>query len=199
MSDELLVDRAQCGDALATELLIKKYHHLVRIKTKKYFLVGADREDILQEGAIGLYKAILDFRREKLSTFRTFAEICIKRQVIRAIKAAVRQKHVPLNSYISYDTPIPGGDSDQTLLDVISTVQVTDPEELVIKEDVSRAIRGRILKNLSTLEHRVLIAHLEGKSCHETATELHRPVKAVDNALQRVKHKLERRLTVADA
>ena len=135
---------------------------------KKYFLVGADREDILQEGAIGLYKAILDFRREKLSTFRTFAEICIKRQVIMTIKAAVRQKHVLLNSYISYDTPVPGGDSDQTLLDVISAVRVTDPEELAIKRGVSRAIRERILKNLSTLEYRVLVATWRGSPARDS-------------------------------
>jgi len=194
MGDEQLVDCAKGGDEFAAEYLINKYRNFVRVKAKAYFLIGADREDIIQEGMIGLYKAIRDFRREKLSSFRAFAELCITRQIITAIKTATRQKHIPLNSYISLNKPIYDEDSDRTLLDVISSIKVSDPEELVINQEASQTMRERIRKNLSDLECRVLTAYLEGKSYQEMATELHRHVKSIDNALQRVKRKLERNL-----
>lgn len=192
--DEELVDCAKGGDDRAAEFLIGKYRNFVRVKAKAYFLIGADREDIIQEGMIGLYKAIRDFRRDKLSSFRAFAELCITRQIITAIKTATRQKHIPLNSYISLNKPIYDEDSDRTLLDVISSLKVSDPEELVINQEASATMRERIRKNLSELECRVLTAYLEGKSYQEMANELHRHVKSIDNALQRVKRKLERNL-----
>ena len=192
--DEELVDFAKSGDDRAAEFLISKYRNFVRVKAKAYFLIGADREDIIQEGMIGLYKAIRDFRRDKLSSFRAFAELCITRQIITAIKTATRQKHIPLNSYISLNKPIYDEDSDRTLLDVISSIKVSDPEELVINQEASATMRERIRKNLSELECRVLTAYLEGKSYQEMANELNRHVKSIDNALQRVKRKLERDL-----
>jgi RNA polymerase sporulation-specific sigma factor len=194
MLDEELVETAKDGDDRASEFLINKYRNFVRVKAKAYFLIGADREDIIQEGMIGLYKAIRDFRRDKLSSFRAFAELCITRQIITAIKTATRQKHIPLNSYISLNKPIYDDDSDRTLLDVIGGMKVSDPEELVINEEASARMRARIRRNLSDLEHRVLSAYLEGKSYQEMANELHRHVKSIDNALQRVKRKLERNL-----
>jgi RNA polymerase sporulation-specific sigma factor len=194
MLDEDLVERARRGDDRAAEYLINKYRNFVRVKAKAYFLIGADREDIIQEGMIGLYKAIRDFRREKLTSFRAFAELCITRQIITAIKTATRQKHIPLNSYISLNKPIYDEDSDRTLLDVISSIKVSDPEELVIDQEASATMRDQIKKNLSELEHKVLTAYLEGKSYQEMANELNRHVKSIDNALQRVKRKLERNL-----
>ncbi|MDR5695597.1 MAG: RNA polymerase sporulation sigma factor SigH [Armatimonadota bacterium] len=194
MLDEDLVERARRGDDRAAEYLINKYRNFVRVKAKSYFLIGADREDIIQEGMIGLYKAIRDFRREKLTSFRAFAELCITRQIITAIKTATRQKHIPLNSYISLNKPIYDEDSDRTLLDVISSIKVSDPEELVIDQEASATMRDQIKKNLSELEHKVLTAYLEGKSYQEMANELNRHVKSIDNALQRVKRKLERNL-----
>ncbi|MDR7556085.1 MAG: RNA polymerase sporulation sigma factor SigH [Armatimonadota bacterium] len=194
LADEDLVDYAKSGDDRAAEFLIGKYRNFVRVKAKAYFLIGADREDIIQEGMIGLYKAIRDFRRDKLSSFRAFAELCITRQIITAIKTATRQKHIPLNSYISLNKPIYDEDSDRTLLDVISSIKVSDPEELVINQEASATMRERIRKNLSELECKVLTAYLEGKSYQEMANELNRHVKSIDNALQRVKRKLERNL-----
>jgi RNA polymerase sporulation-specific sigma factor len=193
------VDHAKGGDDRAAEFLITKYRNFVRVKAKAYFLIGADREDIIQEGMIGLYKAIRDFRRDKLSSFRAFAELCITRQIITAIKTATRQKHIPLNSYISLNKPIYDEDSDRTLLDVISSMKVSDPEELVINQEASATMRERIRKNLSELECKVLTAYLEGKSYQEMANELNRHVKSIDNALQRVKRKLERNLEGEDA
>ena len=194
MLDESIVEAAKEGDTAALEYLINKYKNFVRAKARSYFLIGADREDIIQEGMIGLYKAIRDFRRDKLSSFRAFAELCITRQIITAIKTATRQKHIPLNSYISLNKPIYDEDSDRTLLDVISSIKVADPEELVINQEASASMRERIRKNLSELECKVLTAYLEGKSYQEMANELQRHVKSIDNALQRVKRKLERNL-----
>jgi len=198
MLDEDLVEAAKAGDDRASEFLIQKYRNFVRVKAKAYFLIGADREDIIQEGMIGLYKAIRDFRRDKLSSFRAFAELCITRQIITAIKTATRQKHLPLNSYVSLNKPIYDEDSDRTLLDVIGGLKVADPEELVINREASARMRQRIRQNLSELEHRVLNLYLDGKSYQEMANELQRHVKSIDNALQRVKRKLEKNLEQDD-
>ena len=130
--DEDLVAIAKTGDNLAMEYLLNKYKNFVRIKAKSYFLIGADREDIIQEGMIGLYKAVRDFKADKLSSFRAFAELCITRQIITAIKTATRQKHIPLNQYISLNKPIYDEDSERTLLDVMASQKTSDPEELVV-------------------------------------------------------------------
>jgi len=192
--DEDIVEIAQAGDDVAQEYLINKYKNFVRAKARSYFLIGADREDIIQEGMIGLYKAIRDFRCDKLSSFRAFAELCITRQIITAIKTATRQKHIPLNSYVSLNKPIYDEDSDRTLLDVISGSKITDPEELIISQEEFGDIGEKMGEILSSLEWKVLMSYLEGKSYQEIAVDLKRHVKSIDNALQRVKRKLERYL-----
>ncbi|NLM25422.1 MAG: RNA polymerase sporulation sigma factor SigH [Firmicutes bacterium] len=198
MSDEDIVELARNSDDLALEFLINKYRNFVRAKARSYFLIGADREDIIQEGMIGLYKAIRDFRADKLASFRAFAELCITRQIITAIKTATRQKHIPLNSYVSLNKPIYDEESDRTLLDIISGTKVTDPEELVISQEEFDDIESKMSEFLSDLEWRVLMYYLEGKSYQEIADDLCRHVKSVDNALQRVKRKLERYLEKRD-
>ncbi|MCG0277094.1 MAG: RNA polymerase sporulation sigma factor SigH [Thermanaeromonas sp.] len=194
MGDEEVVTLAQGGDDVAQEYLINKYRNFVRAKARAYFLVGADREDIIQEGMIGLYKAIRDFRGDKLSSFRAFAELCITRQIITAIKTATRQKHIPLNSYVSLNKPVYDEDSDRTLLDVISGSSIADPEELIISREEFDNIEEKMGEILSSLEWQVLMSYLEGKSYQEIAVDLKRHVKSIDNALQRVKRKLERYL-----
>ena len=134
-----LIELVHQGDSEVLDYLIQKYRNFVRAKARTYFFIGADKEDIVQEGMIGLYKAIRDFRGDKLSSFKAFAELCITRQIITAIKTATRQKHIPLNSYVSLDKPIYDDESDRTLMDVISGAKVLDPEELIInKEEFDR-------------------------------------------------------------
>ena len=189
MTDEEVVVLAQNGDGQALAYLLNKYKNFVRSKARSYFLIGADHEDIVQEGMIGLYKAIRDFQPSRLASFRSFAELCVKRQIITAIKAATRQKHVPLNSYVSLNKPLYDEESDRTLLDVIEG-RVTNPEDLYIsQEDLSR-IQNQISEVLSDLERQVLEAFMDGKSYQEIAELLGRHVKSIDNALQRVKRKL---------
>lgn len=194
MLDEDIVNEAREGNGEALEFLIHKYRNFVRAKARSYFLIGADREDIIQEGMIGLYKAIRDFRNDKLASFRAFAELCITRQIITAIKTATRQKHIPLNSYISLNKPIYEEDSDRTLMDVISTTRISDPEEMVIHREEFGDIEEKMGEILSDLEWKVLMSYLDGRSYQEIAVELKRHVKSIDNALQRVKRKLERYL-----
>lgn len=198
MVDEEVVELAKAGDDAAAEYLINKYKNFVRAKARSYFLIGADREDIVQEGMIGLYKAIRDFRPDKLSSFRAFAELCITRQIITAIKTATRQKHIPLNSYVSLNKPIYDEDSDRTLLDVISGTKVTDPEELIISREEFDDIEEKMGELLSSLEWKVLMSYLDGKSYQEIAVDLKRHVKSIDNALQRVKRKIEKYLEKRD-
>lgn len=194
MQDEEVVDIARAGSVLAQEYLINKYRSFVRAKARAYFLIGADREDIIQEGMIGLYKAIRDFRCDRLASFKAFAELCITRQIITAIKTATRQKHIPLNSYVSLNRPIYDEDSDRTLLDIMPGTQVLDPEELIISTEEVGSMENKISEILSDLEWQVLNSYLDGKSYVEIAGDLHRHVKSIDNALQRVKRKLERYL-----
>jgi len=190
--DEELVFKAKEGDKKVEEYLIQKYQSFVKSKAKSYFLIGADKEDIYQEGMIGLYKAIRDFKPDKLSSFKAFAELCITRQIITAIKTATRQKHIPLNTYVSLNKPIYDEESDRTLLDILSGVKVTDPEELVISAEEVSHIEHEIGEVLSGLEMEVLMAYLDGKSYQEIACDLDRHSKSIDNALQRVKRKLEK-------
>lgn len=198
LADEVIVEIAKDGDVDALEYLIRKYKNFVRVKARSYFLIGADREDIIQEGMIGLYKAIRDYRPDKLASFRAFAELCITRQIITAIKTATRQKHIPLNSYISLNKPIYDEESDRTLLDVISGHKITDPEELVISREELVHIEEKIGEILSSLEWSVLTLYLQGRSYQEIAYDLDRHVKSIDNALQRVKRKLEKYLEERD-
>ena len=190
MTDEQVVILAQETDGPALEYLLNKYKNFVRTKARSYFLIGADHEDIVQEGMIGLYKAIRDYRAEKLSSFRAFAELCVTRQIITAIKTATRQKHIPLNSYISLNKPIYEEDSDRTLLDVITEEGMSNPEEMIIDREDLSVIEGKIGQMLSDLEKEVLVRYMEGKSYVEIAEEMGRHVKSIDNALQRIKRKL---------
>ncbi|MDP5276864.1 RNA polymerase sporulation sigma factor SigH [Chengkuizengella axinellae] len=197
-TDEEIVESVREGDNIALEYLINKYKNFVRAKARSYFLIGADREDIIQEGMIGLYKSIRDFRGDKLASFKAFAELCITRQIITAIKTATRQKHIPLNSYISLDKPIYDEESDRTLLDVICGSRVTDPEELMINKEEFSGLEDKMGEILSELERKVLMLYLDGRSYQDIAHDLDRHIKSIDNALQRVKRKLERYLEVRE-
>ena len=194
MADEEIVLLCREGDSVAVEYLLNKYKNFVRSKARSYFLIGADHEDIVQEGMIGLYKAIRDFRPEKLSSFRAFAELCITRQIITAIKTATRQKHIPLNIYVSLNKPLYDDESDRTLMDVCAEGHGANPEEMLISQEDLAGIHKRIDEVLSGLEQEVLAAYLAGKSYQEIADNLGRHVKSIDNALQRVKRKLEKYL-----
>jgi RNA polymerase sporulation-specific sigma factor len=193
--DEEIVIEAKKGNVRAQEYLINKYQNFVKAKAKSYFLIGADKEDIYQEGMIGLYKAIRDFKADKLASFKAFAELCVTRQIITAIKTATRQKHIPLNTYISLNKPIYDEESDRTLLDILSEAKVSDPEELIISREQLNHIENEIGEILSDLEMEVLASYLDGKSYQEIACDLNRHAKSIDNALQRVKRKLEKSLT----
>jgi len=192
--DEETVELAQQGEQFAVEFLVDKYKNFVRAKARSYFLIGADREDIIQEGMIGLFKAIRDYRVDKLTSFRAFAELCITRQIITAIKTATRQKHIPLNSYVSLNKPIYDEESDRTLMDIITTTGITNPEEIIISREEFVFIEKKMGEILSSLEWKVLMSYLEGKSYQEISLDLKRHVKSIDNALQRVKRKLEKYL-----
>lgn len=177
ISDEEIVLKAKGGNKLAQEKIINKYEQFVRNKAKSYFLIGADKEDIYQEGMIGLYKAIRDFNPEKLTSFKGFAELCITRQIITAIKTATRQKHIPLNTYVSLNKPMYEEESDRTLLDVIEGLTVSDPEELIIGREEVNHIEKEISKVLSELELEVLMSYLDGKTYQEIACDLDRQAK----------------------
>ena len=194
--EEIATDVKSHNNLMAQDFLLQKYRNFVRAKARNYFLVGAEKEDIIQEGMIGLYKAVRDFRSDKLASFRAFAELCITRQIITAIKTATRQKHIPLNSYISLNKPIYDEESDRTLLDILSGSRVSDPEELIISREEFSDIEEKMGEILSDLEWKVLMAYLDGKSYQEIAVDLKRHVKSIDNALQRVKRKLERYLDI---
>ena len=194
MTDEEIVQLCHNGDSLSEEYLLNKYKNFVRSKARSYFLIGADHEDIVQEGMIGLYKAIRDFKQEKLSSFRAFAELCITRQIITAIKTATRQKHIPLNSYVSLNKPLYDEESDRTLLDILMEGTTSNPEDMIINQENLGNIHQKINEVLSGLEQEVLAAYLDGKSYQEIAEALGRHVKSIDNALQRVKRKLEKYL-----
>jgi len=192
MSDDELIEYVREGSSRAEEVLIKRYKNFVLAKSRSYFLVGADREDIVQEGMIGLYKAIRDYKIERLASFRAFAELCITRQIITAIKAATRQKHQPLNSYVSLNKPIYDEESDRTLLDVLNKgSQNANPENRFLSRETYHLIEDKLYEMLSDLEFDVLREYLKGKSYKDIADALDRHVKSVDNALQRVKRKLE--------
>ena len=192
--DEELVLMAQSGDDAAQEHLLNKYKSLVRAKSRAYFLIGADTEDIIQEGMIGLYKAVRDYNEERNASFRSFAELCVNRQMITAIKAATRQKHQPLNSYVSLNKPVYEEESEQTYMDFLrsSSDSLLNPEALLIGQENKNFLEDQMVKNLSNFETRVLMLYLQGRSYFEIAHVLDKPEKSIDNALQRVKKKLEK-------
>ena len=200
LTDDVLVARYRGGDADALDSLLERYRRFVRAKARGYFLVGADFDDIEQEGMIGLYKAVRDFRDDRQASFRAFAELCITRQIITAIKTATRQKHQPLNQYVSISgvrgTDDPGERTVERLLD---DHNVADPAEEVVCSERMGAMRDSMAKLLSGLEVDVLRLYVEGRSYQEIGDELGRHVKSIDNALQRIKRKLELHLAERDA
>ncbi|WP_303864820.1 RNA polymerase sporulation sigma factor SigH [Alkalibaculum bacchi] len=189
--DEKLALMSREGDREAEELLFERYRNFVKVKTSSFFLVGADKEDIIQEGMIGLFKSIRDFNPERCVSFRAFAELCIQRQIISAVKASTRQKHNPLNSSISLDMPIYNEKSHMSLIDAIINEQDAGPEAIIIGREQAGDIEEKIYKVLSELERTVLLSYINGKSYYEIARDLDKQVKCIDNALQRVKRKLE--------
>lgn len=196
--DDEIIELVHLGQSQALDYLINKYRNFVRAKARTYFLIGADREDIIQEGMIGLYKAIRDYKGDKLSSFKAFAELCVTRQIITAIKTATRQKHIPLNSYVSLDKPIYDEESDRTLLDVIGGSKAVDPQELLVNQEKFGDMEFKMSELLSELERQVLSLYLDGRSYQEISVELKRHVKSIDNALQRVKRKLEHYLEASE-
>lgn len=196
LEDDALVELARGGQDQAIDELLHRYRHYARAKARTYFLAGADKEDIVQEGMIGLFKAVRDFQADKNTAFRAFAELCITRQIITAIKTATRQKHIPLNSYVSLNKPT-GHDDDRPLEDAL-VQRAVDPAELVISAEEISSIRSSMGKLLSDLETEVLQLYMDGKSYQQIGDMLGRHVKSIDNALQRIKRKLEQHLATRD-
>lgn len=190
MSDEELVELSASGDRRAVEIILGRYKNLVRSRAKAYFLAGADHDDIVQEGMIGLFKAVRDFDITKQPIFRGFAEICVRRQILTAIKASTRQKHIPLNSYVSLSEPLFDDNADRTLIDMLAERENADPEELMLRRENAELLSSEIESKLSNLEKTVLSLYLGGMNYQEIAAELKRTPKSIDNALQRIKHKL---------
>ncbi len=192
MTDEELVVLAKEYDSTASDELYHRYKNVVRGKARPYFLVGADRDDLIQEGMIGFFKAIRDYDPEKNASFRPFAEICVTRQILTAIKQATRIKHRPLNKYESLYQSVYDEDSERRLMDVIGVSSALNPEELYIKQELSNSLEQAIRSSLTELERAVLERFLDGKPYSEIASELGHSVKSVDNALQRIRKKLEK-------
>ncbi|MCC7492551.1 MAG: RNA polymerase sporulation sigma factor SigH [Fimbriimonadaceae bacterium] len=188
--DITLVRRAQAGDREGERCLLDRYRGLVRSTVQKYFLVGAEREDLLQVGMIGLWQAITDFREDRNNSFKSFAHICIKRQIITAVKAATRQKQLPLNTSLSLDTPLNRDSPEHTLGDVLPSEASSDPADHIIFHETKRVLEQRLHTSLSEFEMNVLLAYKEGRSYRQMADQLRCTVKSIDNALSRVKRKL---------
>ena len=192
IKDEDLIEIIKSGDKQAFEYLLNKYKELVNVKVSKYFIIGAERDDIVQEGLIGLFKAIKDYKPDMKNSFKSFANMCIERQLITAIKTSNRQKHIPLNSYLSlnisaYDEE--EGESDATLIDVFNTTLIEDPLDTITKKEYFKNVENTIEKSLSNFEKKVLNKFINGKSYVEIAQELDTPVKSIDNAIQRIRKK----------
>ena len=196
MADVELVELAQSGDNGATDALVERYKNFVRGKSRTYFLIGADKEDIIQEGMIGLFKAVRDFDVNKQAQFRSFAELCVTRQIITAIKSATRQKHIPLNTYVSLSKPVYEDESEKTLLDLISMEYIMDPEQIFINQESLGIIENRINESLSSFERSVLELYINGKTYHEIAEILSKEPKSIDNAIQRIKRKIAKQLEI---
>jgi RNA polymerase sporulation-specific sigma factor len=190
-TDEELVAFAKGGDEEATRKVLQRYQHFVRLKANSYFLAGGDSDDLIQEGYIGLYKAIRDYEFDRSTSFRSFAELCVTRQIITAIKTASRQKHVPLNTYVSFShTPYTGDSDTRTLADVIPSGRTSDPVQQVISSEEVDSLTDCLVRLLSPLESRVLKYYLEGNSYETIAAYIGHDTKTVDNALQRIKRKV---------
>lgn len=189
MKDEDLIQVIKSGDKFALEFLINKYKELVNMKVSKFFMIGAEKEDIVQEGLIGLYKAIKSFNPDKQNSFKTFANLCIERQLITAIKSSNRQKHMPLNSYLSLNTAAYEDDEDSNLLDIFDAHQIEDPLDTITKKEYYKTVEKAIDKSLSDFEKQVLNRYMQGESYIQIAEKLDTPVKSIDNAIQRIRKK----------
>lgn len=189
MKDEELVLLIRSNNNEALNYLLNKYKDLVYMKVSKYFIIGAEKDDIFQEGMIGLYKAIQSFKEDKHNSFKTFANMCIERQLITAIKTSNRQKHIPLNSYLSLNTSSYDEEDEKTLLDVLDNKTVEDPLDTITKKEYYQTVENTIDKSLSDFEKQVLRKFIKGDSYVKIAEELEAPVKSVDNAIQRIRKK----------
>ena len=192
VDDGFLIALAKLGDRNAYDRLVRRYHGFVRLKASSYFLAGGDSDDLIQEGLVGLYKAVRDYRTDRESSFRNFAELCITRQIITAVKTATRNKHTPLNQYVSFSSTPAGdaGDNDSTLDEMLPGSSVHDPVNQVISSEELRALVACLSTALSELESRVLALYLDGHSYEEVGRRIGCDCKTVDNALQRVKRKV---------
>lgn len=190
MTDEEIVSLAE-KDRSAEEFLLNKYKNLVKSRAKMYFLAGGDNDDLMQEGMIGLFNANTRLYSDKQASFYSFAELCVKRQIFTAIKTAARQKHQPLNTYISLNKPVYEDVSERTLVETLAERESVDPEKLYIMHEKLKDIEKEIDEKLSDLEKRVLILHLQGMSYQEISEIINKPTKSIDNALQRIKKKLD--------
>lgn len=194
-TDEELADRFQAGDSLALEVLLRRYRRFARSKARAYFLVGADADDVEQEGLIGLYKAARDYRGDREASFRAFAELCVTRQVITAIKTATRHKHQPLNQYVSISCGRTGDDGQERSADeILEGHFCPDPADEVVSTERMARLRASMSRMLSTLEVEVLSLYVEGRSYQEIGAHLDRHTKSIDNALQRIKRKLDQHM-----
>lgn len=191
MDENEILSLARRGESTAIDYVLDKYRNFVRAKSRTYFLIGADREDIIQEGMIGLYKAIRDFNPDAGLSFRSFADLCITRQIITAIKTATRQKHMPLNSYVSLNKPAYDDDDNTSLIDSVFEKKHLDPEEIMLNRERFDFIEERLSSSLSKYETAVLRGYLAGKSYCDIAKDLKKSEKSIDNALQRIKKKIE--------
>ena len=189
MSDEDLITVIKSGDKFALEFLIEKYKELVNMKVSKFFMIGAEKEDIVQEGLIGLFKAIKNYNPDMQNSFKTFANLCIERQLITAIKSSNRQKHMPLNSYLSLNTTAYEDDEDSNLLDIFDSHQIEDPLDTITKKEYYKTVEVAIDKSLSDFEKKVLNRYMQGESYVQIAEKLDAPVKSIDNAIQRIRKK----------
>ncbi|HEX2240228.1 MAG TPA: RNA polymerase sporulation sigma factor SigH [Actinomycetota bacterium] len=200
LTDQELVGRARSGEEQGLETLLERYRSFARAKARSYFLAGSDREDVIQEGMIGLFKAVRDFDTAQETPFRAFAELCISRQILTAIKTANRHKHQPLNSSVSLDAPAyTDSASQRPLSDHLIAPAFNDPAELVVSAEEIEAIRDSMRDNLTKLEGDVLRLYMDGKSYEEIAGTLGNHVKSIDNALQRIKRKLQRHIQQRNA
>ena len=189
MCDEELISLIKKGNEQALDFLIHRYQELVHMKVGKYFIVGAEKEDIMQEGMIGLFKAIKSFDPEKQNSFKTFANLCIERQLITAIKTSNRQKHIPLNSYLSLNATAYDDDDDSVVLDTFNANIMEDPLDMITKKEYYNSVENAIDKALSNFEKQVLQKYMQGDSYVKIAEDLDAPVKSIDNAIQRIRKK----------
>ncbi len=199
MDDAALVKDARLGDSIALNCIFERYNDLMKMKTHNFFINGAEKEDIVQEARIGLYKAIKSFDLEKqTSSFKTFANLCIERQLISAIKSSNRQKHIPLNSSFSLNTSAYDENDDTSVMDILDAHLVEDPLDIITKKEHFEIIENKIDENLSSFEKQVLDKYIQGESYVQIATDLDTPVKSIDNAIQRIRKKAMKCLSESD-